>query len=275
MMSAIPQKQTKPDTPPTGAAGQRPVALVTGASAGIGLATASRLAEAGYRVALLARNAGRLAEAAADIAQAHPSSAPALTIPADVADHTAAAAAVREALARFGRLDVVVNNAGYAPLKPIAETTADDYAACFAVNAVGPAAIIAAAWSAFVSNHERNEPGGRVVNVTTLATHDPFPGFAAYAAAKSAAGSLARSVKNEGAPIGVLAFNIAPGAVETRMLRGLFDESVLPADAALNPDEVAQLVLACAVGTHDEHNGKTIYVSRDSRGVAATRIADA
>lgn len=273
-MSALPSRTNATSSTPDGAARVLPVALITGASAGIGLAAALRLAGAGYRLALLARNESRLAAAADQVAGEHPGATPALTIPTDVGDFDAAAQAVAETITRFGRLDLIVNNAGLAPLRPIADTTKDDYLRCFAVNTLGPAAIIAAAWPAFRRNHDNNEPGGRIINITTLATHDPFPGFAAYAAAKSAAASLVRSAKNEGADIGVRAFNIAPGAVETDMLRGLFDPSMLPKEACLAPDDVAKLILACGTGQRDEDNGKTIYISQ-ANTAPALRVADA
>ena len=193
----------------------------------------------------------------------------------DVGDEGGGAGVVEAAVGSFGRLDALVNNAGYAPLKPIAELSREEYERSMAVNVYGPAEAIAAAWGVFERQHSAGEGGGRVVHVTTLGTADPFPGFAAYAAAKAGAGSLIRSVKNEGASIGVLGFAVAPGAVETAMLRGLFDESMVPTEMCLSPDEVGALVAACAAGERDAENGKTIYLTRGGDGRVEERVAEA
>ncbi len=267
---------------PTAADRPRPVALVTGASAGIGLAVAHRLASAGVRLALVARNRDRLDRAAEEVSTQHPEAGPILTLPADMGELAHPADLVRQTVEHFTRLDILVNNAGVAPLKPLEHTSPDDYTAALAVNLLGPAALVAAAWTAFRNQFERRadaattEPAtARVINITTLGTADPFPGFAAYAASKAALGSLTRSIRNEGADLGVLAFNVAPGAVETDMLRGLFDHAAVPEHICLSADQVAQVVAGAALGLYDQHNGKTLYLTRADDGELETRLADA
>lgn len=240
-------------TPP---ARPRPVALVTGAGSGIGLASALALADAGFDLALVGRRRNPL-ERAADAIQARAPASRTLVRPADVGDADQARPILDDALAEFGRLDALINNAGVAPLLPIEHTTPAILHEVFAINAVGPGALIAAAWPTFVAQRS-----GRVVNISTLGTADPFPGFFAYAAAKCAVNSFARSIAKEGAEHNILGFAIAPGAVETPMLRALFDEAAIPRDAALRPEDIAAIVVECATGARDAQNGETIYASR-------------
>jgi len=259
-----------------GAAGVRRVAAVTGGSAGIGLASARSLVRRGFRVVISGRDGSRLVSARERlVGEVGCEGGDVALCESDVGEEGGGGVVVEAALGSFGRLDALVNNAGYAPLKPIAELSRGEYERSMAVNVYGPAEAIAAAWGVFERQHKAGEGGGRVVHVTTLGTADPFPGFAAYAAAKAGAGSLIRSVKNEGAGIGVLGFAVAPGAVETAMLRGLFDESMVPGEMCLSPDEVGAVMAGCAAGERDGENGKTIYLTRGGEGGVEERIAQA
>jgi NAD(P)-dependent dehydrogenase (short-subunit alcohol dehydrogenase family) len=239
-------------------ASQRPVALVTGAGSGIGLASAALLAKAGFDLLLVGRRREPLDLACSRIRQESPL-ASVLAHPADVSDPDAAGSIVLAATDRFGRLDVLINNAGLAPLLPIDQTTPDVLRDAFDVNAIGPGALIAAAWPTFLAQRS-----GRVINISTMGTSDPFPGFFAYAAAKAAVNSYARSVAKEGADHNIKGFAIAPGAVETPMLRALFDETVLPREKTLTPDDIARIVVDCALGNRDRDNGSTIFVPNPS-----------
>lgn len=230
------------------------VALVTGASSGIGEAAAGRLASAGWNLALAARRPEPL-EAVAD--QLRSTGVEVLAVPTDVADPAALDALLDTALSRFGRLDVVVNNAGLAPLEPIDALTGSALERVFQVNAVGPSHLIARAWPHLIASGS-----GCIVNISTLGTQDPFPGFFAYASSKAAVNLMARSCANEGRKHGIRAFAIAPGAVETPMLRSLFDEASIPTDACLSPDDVAAVIMECISGERDEQNGETIFLSR-------------
>ena len=176
-------------------------------------------------------------------------------IAADIGDPDASAGIIRETIDRFGRLDALINNAGAAPLKPIHEHTPAVLREAFAVNALGPGALIAAAWPHLVARN-----AGVIVNLSTMGTADPFPGFFAYAAAKAAVNSYARSIATEGAAHNIKGFAIAPGAVETPMLRSLFDETALPRDRTLSPDAIAKIVVECVTGKRDPQNGTTIFV---------------
>lgn len=235
---------------------ERPVALITGAGSGIGRATAVLLAEAGYSLALVGRRRNRLEETG----QALPDHGGEwAALPADVGDAGAAKAMVGEALERFGRVDALINNAGMAPLEPIEAHTIDLIRRTYEVNAIGPAVITATLWP-----HLKAQGGGCIVNVSTLGTKDPFPGFFAYAASKAAVNLMARSCANEGREIGVRAFSVAPGAVETETLRNILSEDQVPADACMTPDDVAKVIVGCVLGEYDDRNGETIFLSAGS-----------
>jgi NAD(P)-dependent dehydrogenase (short-subunit alcohol dehydrogenase family) len=232
----------------------RPAALITGAGSGIGRAAAILLAREGYDVALVGRRAERLAETAALL----PRDARHIEIAADIGRADQARAAIDRCLAAFGRLDALVNNAGYAPMKPIDEHTPALIDEVYRVNALGPAYLIARAWPAFRAQHGQTGVGGCVVNISTQGIDDPYPGFLAYASAKAAASTMARSVAKEGEAIGVRGFAIAPGAVETGMFRAIVPESVVPKTETMTPESVAQVILECLRGDHDVQNGDTI-----------------
>ncbi len=231
-------------------AGERPVTIITGAGSGIGREVARQLHARGHRLALVGRTRAKLEETARAIAVAD-----ALCIAADIADSERAASCVDRTIERFGRLDVLVNNAGIAPIVPIADTTEELLEEVFFANTFGPAFLITRAWPVFVARR-----GGRVVNISTIGTVDPFNGFFAYAASKSALDSFTRSIAREGRSHGIRAFSVNPGAVETPLLRQNFGTNVLPASKALAPADVASVVVACACGERDAENGQAILV---------------
>jgi NADP-dependent 3-hydroxy acid dehydrogenase YdfG len=224
-----------------------PVSIITGAGGGVGRCIAVRLAAAGHRVALVGRTRATLEETAAACA------GETLVVEADVAGE--AEAIVARVAGEWGGVDALVNNAGVAPVVPIAETDAELMRHTFAVNTFGPARLIAACWPLFAARG-----AGCVVNVSSMATVDPFPGFLAYAASKAAVESFVRSIRNEGAEIGVRAFGVAPGAVETAMLRAIVDEDQLPSSCTLAPDDVAAVVVDCVLGRRDAEAGTTILL---------------
>jgi NAD(P)-dependent dehydrogenase (short-subunit alcohol dehydrogenase family) len=227
------------------------VALVTGAGTGIGLATCALLAKAGFQVLLVGRREAVLRKAAEQLggpsaAQVHA---------ADVGDYDQAAACVDRAIETFGRLDAVINNAGHVESMPMGGGDESRTRRLFDVNAIGPAAIINRAWPRMIA-----QKSGRIINVSSMAAVDPFPGLGVYAAAKAAVNLLARAAHNEGRRWGILAFAVAPGAVETAMLRSIADERALPPARTLQPDHVARIIVECATGARDEQSGQVIAV---------------
>jgi len=228
-----------------------PVSIVTGAGSGIGAACARLLAARGHAVVLVGRGFERLeaVRASMDEPTRH------LSMAADVADSGLAHDVVDRTLEAYGRIDALVLNAGVAPKAPIDQTTEEVLEQAFFVNAFGPAFMVTRAWPAF-----KRQRSGRVVFVSTLGTIDPFPGFFAYAASKSAVDSFARSIRAEGKAIGVKAFAVNPGCVETEILRRNFPVKVIPRERALPPEAVAEVIVACACGERDAENGNAIVV---------------
>lgn len=230
----------------------QPVAIVTGAGSGIGRETAKMLSALDHAVVLVGRRLEAL-EATAELLEGA-----SLSISANVGEPDAALEIVDSAMERFGRIDVLVNNAGAAPLADIDKTTPELLEEVYAVNTFGPALLIAAAWP-----HMAAAGRGCVVNVSTLGTHDPFPGFFAYASAKAAVNLMARSCAREGLARNIRGFAVAPGAVETEMLRANFSESRVPRAACLSPEDVARVIVDCVMGRYDVRNGDTLYMSAE------------
>ncbi len=231
-----------------------PVAIVTGAGSGIGRAAAVMLRRRGFAVVLAGRRKAPLEETAS-LAGGRT-----LVLPADLGAEEGPGAVVSGTLAAFGRIDAVVNNAAAAPFKPISEFAWAEMEALFRVNTIGPAAMIARTWPAMERQHRAEGTVARIVNVSSMSAIDPFPGLSVYGASKSALHALTRGCANEGRESGILAFTVAPGSVETAMLRGIVGEDRLPRSATLAPEQVAEVIVACAAGERDEENGAVILV---------------
>lgn len=228
-----------------------PVALVTGAGSGIGRAVSMLLAQRGYALVLMARTRQAVSETAALCGRVDRIE----VVGGDVADAFQCKHAVMRAAERFGRLDALINNAAYAPLLPVDQTTPAMIEQVFRTNSMAPAVLLHHAWPLFA-----RQGRGCVVNVSSMATVDPFPGFSVYAQSKASLNLMAVTAAREGAALGVRAFSVAPGAVETPMLRGVFDASQVPASACLQPMDVARVVVECVEGLRDADNGRTILV---------------
>lgn len=233
---------------------QSPVALVTGAGSGIGRETAQRLSAEGYRVALSGRRADKLTETGRTL------SADWIAIPTDLADAPQVERMVDLAAGKWGRLDAIVNNAGWSAAATIPRSDAAFIQHVFAVNAIAPAIIISRAWPTLEKQARAEGKGGVIVNVSSMATIDPFDALYAYAAAKASVNLLAKSVANSGRKLGIRGFAVAPGAVETDLLRSMFPKTSLPESKTLAPAAVADVILACVLGRRDAENGATILV---------------
>jgi len=225
------------------------VALVTGAGSGIGAATVRRLSADGFHVVAVGRRRDPL-DAVAATCPAGSVSVDTL----DVADTAAAAEFVQATAERHGGLHVVVNSAGTARQVGIADTTPAYFAEVIAVNLAGPAAIISAAWPTFERQGE-----GCIVNLSSLAQLDPFPGFFAYAPSKAGLHLVGVVANNEGAAAGIRAFTLAAGVVDTPLFRSLMPEG-LPPDQMLEPDDMADVVADCIAGRHDDAAGQVLAV---------------
>ena len=231
-----------------------PVALVTGAGSGIGRETALRLSRAGYRVVLSGRRADRLDAVGQELTGEW------LAVPGDLSEPDHPERLVDLAGAKWGRLDAIINNAGWSAAATIGRSDVAFIRHVFAVNAVAPTVIISRAWPMMEKQARAEGRGGVIVNVSSMATVDPFDMLYAYAAAKASVNLLAKSVAKAGAKLGILGFAVAPGAVETELLRSMFPETSLPKSKTLSPGTVADVILACVRGERDAENGGTILV---------------
>lgn len=185
------------------------VAIITGASGGIGLAVAQRLGAEGARLVLVGRHPDTLRHAA-DLARQ--AGAPAVwTSVGDVADEPHVEATVAGTLARFGRLDVVVNDAGLMEFKALKDLTADDWHRSLGVDLLGAFYFIKRAF-------HHMKPGSSIVNVASIHAVETEALVAPYAAAKAALCSLTRSAAIEGKPLGIRVNAVLPGAINTPML---------------------------------------------------------
>ncbi len=187
------------------------VAIVTGASAGIGRATALALATEGAAVVVTARRADRLHEVAARIEDA---GGRALALPCDVREQADVRSVVDRTLAAFGRLDVLVNNAGVMTVTPLPEARVDEWTRMVAVNVTGVLHFVGAALP-----HMLERRSGHIVNVGSVAGRRPFPGATVYSATKFAVRALSWGMHLElGSAHGIRVTDIQPGYVATELL---------------------------------------------------------
>lgn len=236
----------------TGSKGGK-VAVVTGAGRGIGRACAVRLSEAGYRVLAISRTKGELEETARLAARAEEIEA----LVGDVTESALATRAVERVMSRWERVDLLVNCAGVAPLRPIGETSVELFNQVIGINLTSAFAFARAVWEPM-----RQRKSGAIVSISSMASRDPFPGFSAYAAAKGGINALTLALDREGQPHGIRAYAVAPGAVETAMFRLLMSPEQFPTDKALDPREVAEVVYQCAEGALAYSSGETLFLSR-------------
>lgn len=221
------------------------VALVTGASSGIGAATARHLAEHGAAVALVARRGDRLVALAADIER---DGGAATAVEADVSDRTQAEAAVGQAVERFGRLDIVVNNAGLMLLGPVAGADAGDWDRIIAVNVNGVLNTTHAALPHLLAAAEDGPRGvADIVNVSSVAGRHAGEGFGVYNLTKFGVNGFTESLRQELTRRHVRVGVIEPGAVNTEF--GSHNSSEIqsriidPFNASietLSPDDIAE-----------------------------------
>ena len=186
------------------------VALVTGASRGLGEGAARALAAAGAHVMLIARDGALAAGVARDIAV---KGARAEALPCDVSDYAAVARVVAETKARLGGIDILVNNAGV--IEPIAEVASSDPAAWaqnISVNLIGAYNVLRAVLPGMLSRG-----GGSIVNISSGAAYRPLEGWSAYCAGKAGLAMLTRSIALETEGKGVRIFGFSPGTIDTDM----------------------------------------------------------
>ncbi|ABD85687.1 SDR family NAD(P)-dependent oxidoreductase [Rhodopseudomonas palustris] len=239
--------------------GDRPggkVVLVTGGARGIGAGVARRFAGAGCRVAIASRSASPAA--AAVLAEIEALGAQGIAVAGDISNSEDARAMVGEVVARFGRIDVLVNCAGVAEYRAFEATDLAMFRATFDTNVFGTVAMIQAALPHLTA------PGGRIINFSSALATRPIPTASIYAASKAAVSALTHALAKEFGPRGITVNAIAPGVIETEMTaailaeRGAAIKAMTPLGRIGQTDDVAGLALFLA--SHDAGwlTGRTI-----------------
>jgi NADP-dependent 3-hydroxy acid dehydrogenase YdfG len=210
------------------------IVLITGASSGIGEATARELVTAGARLFIGARRADRLQGLAEELG------AQVAWRELDVTDAASFAAFVEAAEAQFGRVDVLINNAGIMPLSPLAALKRDEWARMIDVNIHGVLNGIAAVLPRFIAQR-----GGHVVNVASIGAHLVVPTGAVYCATKYAVWAITEGLRQEHDDI--RATIISPGVVATELGNDITDPQVADAlkdwrQKSLTPDAIARAI---------------------------------
>ncbi|WP_437876477.1 SDR family oxidoreductase [Sorangium sp. So ce513] len=197
------------------------IAVVTGASSGIGEATARRLAADGAAVALLARRKDRLEALAQRI---HAEGGRALALPVDATRGAAVAEAARIIAAELGTVDVVINNAGVMLPSGVEEHHVADFEQMIEVNLTGAMRVVDAFVDPLVAAAGKGGPAD-LINVSSIAAHGVFPKFAVYCATKAAVTHLSRNLRAELGPKHVRVSVVEPGFVDTELQGHMTDEA--------------------------------------------------
>ncbi len=192
------------------------IALVTGGGSGIGRRACERFVEEGATVAVADLDLAAAEETAAALGEQ------AFAVHVDVARGESARACVEAVLARFGRLDCLVNNAGVTIVGAVHELSEEQWDKEMDVNVKGVFLMSKVAWDALV------ETKGNIVNTASIAAHWAIPNDAAYCASKAAVMMLTKCLALDGATAGVRANSVCPGYIDTPMIQGYFDDQPDP-----------------------------------------------
>ena len=226
-----------------------PTCLVTGGTSGIGRETVRYFLKRGYRIATCGRNSQRLEEMRRELGTE------CLVAATDLADVDQASELADQVVRQFGRVDVLVNNAATSPMAPFQDLDADAFEETLNVNIRSPFYLTQIIWRKMIE-----QGNGVIVNISSLAAVDPFPGFNIYGASKAWFDLITTALKTEGLEYGIRTYSIRAGAVETPMLRRAFPD--FPADQCVTTLDIAEKIWECV---NDEHeSGSHIVVAKQT-----------
>jgi NAD(P)-dependent dehydrogenase (short-subunit alcohol dehydrogenase family) len=214
---------------------QSKVAIVTGGSRGIGLAIAADLARSGASVAITGLTESHLQAARSSLAEIAGGDAHVEAMQADVSDPEQVAAVVQRAAERFGGLDILINNAGVGDFAPVADMTIDTWRRVIGTNLSG---VFYCCHAAIPEMRQRG--GGWIINISSLAGYNAFPGGAAYCASKAALNAFSEVLMQEVRHDGIRVSYVMPGSVRTRFSGGGDDPGT---EWKLAPEDVSQVVM--------------------------------
>jgi glucose 1-dehydrogenase len=237
------------------------VALVTGANSGIGKAIAERFAAEGAHVAVNYLPGGHRAEdAEAELKTFGPTG---IALPGDVGNRADVEKMVADTVAKFGRLDIAVSNAGIEIKKPFVDITDEEWNRVMGVNLYGSFLVSQIAARQLI----KQGGGGRLIFISSIHEDVPFPQFASYCASKGGIRMLMRNLAVELAPFKITCNNVAPGAVATPINKATLDDPVasklaiepIPLGRFARPEEIAAVTLFLASDEASYTTGSTYY----------------
>ena len=208
------------------------IALITGASGGIGAHIATRLSSMGMHMVITGRNVEKLDELKSEIEK---SGTKVHKIVADISDPHTPELLIKETIRVFGKLDVLVNNAGYAILQSLEETSVDDWNQSFAVNARAPFFLCQESIP-----YLRESSCATIVNISSVVGRLGYPNQAVYTSSKHALMGFSKVLAKEVQPLGIRVHTIAPGGVDTDMVKTT--RSDIDVTQLIQPKEIADIV---------------------------------
>ena len=226
------------------------IVVVTGGGRGIGRSICRRFAAGGAQVIAASRSVNEINETKSLIENA---GGRCHVAPTDLSKPLEIQALMDGVVDRYGCVDVLVNCAGVGLLRKIEELDPKSFEAILSVNVIAVYYTCRAVWPIMKAGN-----GGVIVNISSVASVDPFPGFAAYGASKAWVNTWTKALADEGKEVGIRVYAVAPGAVETQMLRSAFPD--YPADETLPPERIAEIVCTMAQPDCEYGNGETVFV---------------
>lgn len=233
------------------------VVVITGASSGFGKITAEYLSERGAAVALGARSTDKIEAIAKSIRE---KGGKALAVTTDVTNNDQVKTLVNAAVKEFGKIDVLLNNAGIMPLSPLEMLKVEDWDQCIDINIKGVLYGIAAALP-----HMKEQKSGQIISVSSVAGHTISPGGAVYSASKYSVRVISEALRKEVKPYNIRTSIISPGAVDTNLPDSVTAEGVSEniknyySEYAIAPDSFARCVAFAISQPEDMDVNEILY----------------